>query len=54
MARSKSCVHGAASYFAVQVGLLLIVDNKKNNFLFSQPKHMLWVLKRTISMRRFF
>ena len=23
-------------------------------FLISQPKHMLWVLKRTISMRRFF
>ena len=27
---------------------------KKNNFLISQPKHMLWVLKRTVSMRRFF
>ena len=27
---------------------------QKNNFLISQPKHMLWVLKRTISMRRFF
>ena len=26
----------------------------KNNFLISQPKHMLWVLKRTVSMRRFF
>ena len=23
-------------------------------FLISQPKHMLWVLKRTVSMRRFF
>ena len=22
--------------------------------LFSHPKHMLWVLKRTVSMRRFF
>ena len=22
-------------------------------FLISQPKHMLWVLKRTVSMRRF-
>ena len=22
--------------------------------LISQPKHMLWVLKRTVSMRRFF
>ena len=26
----------------------------KTIFLISQPKHMLWVLKRTISMRRFF
>ena len=23
-------------------------------FLLSQPKHMLWVLKRTVSVRRFF
>ena len=23
-------------------------------FLISQPKHMLWVFKRTVSMRRFF
>ena len=27
---------------------------QKNNFLISQPIHMLWVLKRTVSMRRFF
>ena len=27
---------------------------QKNYFLISQPKHMLWVLKRTISMRWFF
>ena len=27
---------------------------QKNNFLISQPKHMLWVLKRTVSTRRFF
>ena len=26
----------------------------KINFLISQPKHMLWVLKRTVSMRQFF
>ena len=26
----------------------------KNKFLISQPKHMLWVLKRTVSMRRLF
>ena len=27
---------------------------QKNDFLISEPKHMLWVLKRTVSMRRFF
>ena len=27
---------------------------QKNNFLIFQPKHMLWVLKRTVSMRRVF
>ena len=27
---------------------------QKYNFLISQLKHMLWVLKRTVSMRRFF
>ena len=27
---------------------------QKNNFLISQLKHMLWVLKRTVSMRPFF
>ena len=26
----------------------------KINFLISQPKHMLWVLKRTVSMSLFF
>ena len=32
----------------------LRVHNKKFNFLISQPIHMLWVLKRTVSMRWFF
>ena len=27
---------------------------QKENFLISHPKHMLWVLKRTVSVRRFF
>ena len=27
---------------------------QKINFLISQPKHMLWVLKRIVSMRQFF
>ena len=26
----------------------------KSIFFISHPKHMLWVLKRTVSMRRFF
>ena len=28
------------------------VPKKKNSI--SQPKHMLWILKRTVSMRQFF
>ena len=28
-------------------------SENKNIFLISQPKHMLWVLKRTVSVRRF-
>ena len=27
---------------------------QKNIIFISQPKHMLWVLKRTVSMRQFF
>ena len=27
---------------------------KRFNFVISQPKHMLWVLKRTVWMRQFF
>ena len=34
--------------------LLVKSAYQKINFLISQPKHMLWVLKRTVSMRRFF
>ena len=29
-------------------------EQRKFNFLISQPKHMSWVLKWTVSMRRFF
>ena len=29
-------------------------EKQKNIFLIFKPKHMLWVLKRTVSMRRFF
>ena len=50
----------AVKYFLPPVGSL---DTKvwtfksayqKIIFLISQPKHMLWVLKRTVSMRLFF
>ena len=27
---------------------------QKTDFLITQPEHMLWILKRTVSMRRFF
>ena len=40
------------SKFIEEIGLKSAYQ--KNNFLISQPKHMLWVLKRTVSMRRFF
>ena len=33
---------------------ILIRVRNENYFLISQPKHMLWVLKRTVSMRGFF
>ena len=33
---------------------LVMSAYQKNNFLISKPKHTLWVLKRTVSMRRFF
>ena len=32
----------------------LVECEQKKNFLISLPKHMLWVLKRTVSRRRFF
>ena len=35
-------------------GLKLRVHTKKKNFLISQTKHILWVLKGTVSLRPFF
>ena len=34
--------------------LQINVCNQESNFLISQPKRMLWVLKRTVSIRGFF
>ena len=36
------------------VRTLVKSEQQKFNFLFSHPKHMLWVLKWTVSLRRFF
>ena len=49
------CKQGTTSP-CILFGLRTLVKsaNLKNNFRISQPKHMLWVLKRTASMRRFF
>ena len=33
---------------------LVMIVYQVINYLISQPKHMLWVLKRTVAMRRFF
>ena len=38
----------------IQLGLICNSAYQKINFLICQPKHMLWLLKRTVSMRRFF
>ena len=38
----------------VKASLDMISAYLKMNFLISQPKHMLWVLKRTVSLRWFF
>ena len=43
---SKSLIHSKRT--------LVKRVKRKINFLLSQPKHMLWVLKRTVSVRRFF
>ena len=39
---------------AINSPLVKSVYQKKHFFFISEPKHMLWVLKRTVSMRRFF
>ena len=40
--------------FSCLYRLLVKSAYQKINFLISQPNHMLWVLKRTVPMRRFF
>ena len=40
--------------FCDNFGPLVKSAYKKISFLISQPKYMLWVLKRTVSVRRFF
>ena len=40
--------------FTLHIRTLVKSAYQKIIFLISQPKYMLWVLKRTVSMRRFF
>ena len=42
------------AFNVIAVRTLVKSVSRKFNFLISQPKHTLWVLKRTFSMRRFF
>ena len=51
----NECVsHSLCVHAQLYIRTLVKSAYKKINFLISQPKHMLWVLKRTVSMRRFF
>ena len=55
--RESPSIHGTFERFiSVYVLHRTLVKSAKRkfNFLISQQKHMLWVLKRTISMRGFF
>ena len=54
--KSKSVIYtkGFAMPESIQGAGLDQSVKLKINFLITQPKHMLWVLKRTVSMRRFF
>ena len=38
--------------FFQEYSTLVKGEQQKNNCLISQPKHMLWVLKRSVSLRR--
>ena len=42
------------SYTSKVLGPVVKSAYQKFHFLISKPKHMLWVLKRTVSMSRFF
>ena len=48
---SENVVHG---YDVVTPRPFIKSAYQKNNFLISQQKHMLWVLRRTVSMKRSF
>ena len=47
-------MYSMSSYSISFIRPLVKSAYQKINFLISQPKHMLWVLKRTVSMRQFF
>ena len=39
------------NFFIIYTSTLVKSAQRKTNFLISQPKHMLWVRKRTVSLR---
>ena len=41
-------------YWSLAQYISTTIYHMNHDFLIFQPKHMLWVLKRTVSMRRFF
>ena len=45
---------GKYQFIMACIRALVMIAYQVIDCLISQPKHMLWVLKRTIAMRRFF
>ena len=45
---------GKYLFAAACIRALVMIGHQVINCLISQPKHKLWVLKRTVAMRRFF
>ena len=45
---------GKYQFTMASIRALVMIEYQVIKCLISQPKHMLWVLKRTIAMRRFF
>ena len=50
----EKCLKFETIYIHVPGLLIRVTVYWKTIFFVSHPKHMLWVLKRTVSMRQFF